>query len=110
MSETAMDLKGAQHGGDPKTVTTTATSFGPVALKGRYEVSVTGIDASFVKIYFKPATSQAAAEAVTSTGSTRGKTIWDGNTAEIMLDENDWVGVITSAGSAEVSLDYMRSY
>ena len=105
MSETAMDLKAAQHGGDPKTVTTTATSFGPVAQKGRYQIAASGDD-----IYFKPATSQAAAETVTATGATRGKLVWDGNTAEIMLDAGDYVGVIAASLTATVNLDYMRSY
>lgn len=105
MSGTAMDLKGATHGGDPKTATTTAASFGPVGAKGRYEIAVDGAD-----VFFKPATSQEVAETVTATGATRGKKIWDGNTGEVMLDAGDYVGIITSSGSATVNLDYMRGY
>ncbi|MBS0424624.1 MAG: hypothetical protein JSR71_09435 [Proteobacteria bacterium] len=105
MSETGMDLKGAQHGGDPKTVTTTATSFGAVTQKGRYQIATSGAD-----IYIKPSTSKTSAETVAATGATRGKLIWDGNTAEVMLDAGDYVGVIAGSGTAIVNLDYMRSY
>ena len=105
MSGTAMDLKGATHGGDAKTATTTASSFGPVTQKGRYQITASGAD-----IYFKPATLQVTAETVTATGATRGKLLWDGNDAEVMLDSGDYVGIITASGSATVNLDYMRGY
>ena len=104
MSETAMNLKNVLHGGDPKNVTGSATSFGPVILKGRYQIAVTGAD-----IYFRQSATKADAETVTTTGASRGKLVWDGNTAEVMLDQGDYIGVIAASGTATVNLDYMSS-
>lgn len=88
-----------------KNATNVADSIGPITVKGRYRMLVSGAD-----VFYRIATSEAAAEVVTASGSKRGITVWNNNTDELFLSNGDYVGIITASGTASVRLDYLGDY
>lgn len=100
-----MKIKG-ESGYPPVTASTTATSIGPVTRSGKYQISSDG-----GTVYLRQSTNQADAETVTPpSGSVRGSTLFDGNSKDIYLDNGDWVGVITAAGTSVVNLHWEREF
>lgn len=106
MSNTATSARNVDNP-EQGTATSTASSIGPIAVKGRYRMLVSGAD-----VFYRIAATQAAAETVTASSTKRGITVWNNNTDELFLSADDYVGIITASVSdtAYVRLDYLGDY
>jgi len=104
MSNTATSARNVDNPAQAS-ATSVASSIGPITLKGRYRMLVSGAD-----VFYRIAVSQTDAETVSASGSKRGITIWNNNSDELLLSSGDYVGIITASTASVVKLDYLGDY
>jgi len=104
MSNTATSARNVDNPAQAS-ATGTASSIGPITVKGRYRMLVSGAD-----VFYRIAALKDDAETVAASGSKRGITVWNNNSDELFVSNGDYVGIITAGVTSTVRLDYLGDY